>query len=347
MSQLATRRTHRGRGVAQRLLAETFAAARERGLPQGGLSTDTRTGALDLYLRLGMEVRHTVDCWTLDLDRATDGPPPQQAPAARPDRSAAATPRPRQVDGRWIVRTVAGAAARPRPTGVPAASRSSHPGTPHRVVWPDQPGLLSARASRSADTGNQLLGASAMSRAVQHPARHRRAARRLPARAVRPGQELDRLAKALSAGARVTLVDLPNHGRSAWTDELLLPGHGRRHRRPAAGAVRGRAVRGGRALDGRQDGDDAGPAASRRWSSGCAWSTSPPPRPARSAASPTSSGACGPSTWPGCRPGQRRAFSSSPTSSDPTVRGFLLQNLRRDGRRLALADEPASCSASR
>ena len=67
VSQLATRRDHRGRGVAQQLLAETFMAARERGLPQGGLSTDTRTGALDLYLRLGMEVRHTIDCWTLRL----------------------------------------------------------------------------------------------------------------------------------------------------------------------------------------------------------------------------------------------------------------------------------------
>ena len=70
VSQLATRRDHRGRGVAQQLLAETFLAARARGLPEGGLSTDTRTGALDLYLRLGMEVRHTVDCWTLPLTEA-------------------------------------------------------------------------------------------------------------------------------------------------------------------------------------------------------------------------------------------------------------------------------------
>ena len=70
VSQLATRRDHRGRGVAQQLLADTFLAARARGLPEGGLSTDTRTGALDLYLRLGMEVRHTVDCWTLPLTEA-------------------------------------------------------------------------------------------------------------------------------------------------------------------------------------------------------------------------------------------------------------------------------------
>ncbi len=50
------------------LLAETFPAARDRGLTEGGLSTDTRTGALGLYQRLGMEVQHTIDCWTLDLD---------------------------------------------------------------------------------------------------------------------------------------------------------------------------------------------------------------------------------------------------------------------------------------
>ena len=38
-----------------------------RGLSAGGLSTDTRTGALDLYLRLGMRVLHTVHNWSRDL----------------------------------------------------------------------------------------------------------------------------------------------------------------------------------------------------------------------------------------------------------------------------------------
>jgi ribosomal protein S18 acetylase RimI-like enzyme len=69
VSQLAVHRDHRGRGVAQQLLAETYGAARERGLPAGGLSTDTRTGALDLYLRLGMRVLHTVHNWSRDLRR--------------------------------------------------------------------------------------------------------------------------------------------------------------------------------------------------------------------------------------------------------------------------------------
>jgi mycothiol synthase len=67
VSELAVHRDHRGRGVAQQLLAEAYRAARARGLSSGGLSTDTRTGALDLYLRLGMRVLHTVHNWSRDL----------------------------------------------------------------------------------------------------------------------------------------------------------------------------------------------------------------------------------------------------------------------------------------
>lgn len=67
VSELAVHRDHRRRGVAQQLLAQTYAAARARGLSSGGLSTDTRTGALDLYLRLGMRVLHTVHNWSRDL----------------------------------------------------------------------------------------------------------------------------------------------------------------------------------------------------------------------------------------------------------------------------------------
>ena len=69
VSQLAVNREHRGRGVAQQLLAQAYGAARERGLAAGGLSTDTRTGALELYLRLGMRVLHTVHNWSRDLGR--------------------------------------------------------------------------------------------------------------------------------------------------------------------------------------------------------------------------------------------------------------------------------------
>ena len=67
VAQLAVDRAHRHRGVAQQLLAETYAAARERGVPNAGLSTDTRTGALDLYLRLGMRVKYSLNNWELDL----------------------------------------------------------------------------------------------------------------------------------------------------------------------------------------------------------------------------------------------------------------------------------------
>ena len=59
--QLAVQRSHRGRGLAQALLADAFASARERGAVHSELSTDSRTGALDLYLKVGMEVTQT---WT-------------------------------------------------------------------------------------------------------------------------------------------------------------------------------------------------------------------------------------------------------------------------------------------
>jgi mycothiol synthase len=59
--QLAVERSHRGRGLAQALLADAFAAARERGAVRSELSTDSRTGALDLYIKVGMEVTQT---WT-------------------------------------------------------------------------------------------------------------------------------------------------------------------------------------------------------------------------------------------------------------------------------------------
>ena len=36
----------------------------------------------------------------------------------------------------------------------------------------------------------------------------------------------------------------------------------------------------------------------------------------------------------------------APFVPDPVIRSFLLQNLRRDGEPLALADEPARCSAT-
>ncbi|MEZ5095856.1 MAG: GNAT family N-acetyltransferase [Nocardioides sp.] len=60
VSRLATRADHRHRGLAQALLVDSFAAARDHGAVRSGLSTDSRTGALDLYLKVGMEV---TDVW--------------------------------------------------------------------------------------------------------------------------------------------------------------------------------------------------------------------------------------------------------------------------------------------
>jgi mycothiol synthase len=59
VSRLATRKDQRNRGLAQTLLADTFDAARAHGATRTTLSTDSRTGALDLYLRVGMHVEST------------------------------------------------------------------------------------------------------------------------------------------------------------------------------------------------------------------------------------------------------------------------------------------------
>jgi hypothetical protein len=44
-------------------------------------------------------------------------------------------------DGQWIVRTIAGEAA-VRTYRCPGCLQSIHPGTPHIVSWPVEPGLL-------------------------------------------------------------------------------------------------------------------------------------------------------------------------------------------------------------
>ena len=59
VDQLAVRRDRRGRGLARALLADAFAAARAHGATRSELSTDSRTGALGLYERVGMQVRST------------------------------------------------------------------------------------------------------------------------------------------------------------------------------------------------------------------------------------------------------------------------------------------------
>ena len=60
ISRLAVRRDQRHRGLAQALLVDAFRVGREHGATRSCLSTDSRTGALDLYLKVGMEV---TDVW--------------------------------------------------------------------------------------------------------------------------------------------------------------------------------------------------------------------------------------------------------------------------------------------
>ncbi len=66
ISRLAVRRDQRHRGLAQALLVDAFARGREHGASKSALSTDSRTGALGLYQKVGMEVG---DVW---VNRAVD-----------------------------------------------------------------------------------------------------------------------------------------------------------------------------------------------------------------------------------------------------------------------------------
>jgi mycothiol synthase len=56
IERLAVRKDQRHRGLAQALLVDGFARGREHGATRSTLSTDSRTGALSLYQKVGMEV---------------------------------------------------------------------------------------------------------------------------------------------------------------------------------------------------------------------------------------------------------------------------------------------------
>lgn len=64
VQQLAVRADQRGRGLAKALLRASFEEFRGRGFPAVGLSTDSRTGALDLYRSVGMVVRASYTHWS-------------------------------------------------------------------------------------------------------------------------------------------------------------------------------------------------------------------------------------------------------------------------------------------
>lgn len=67
VQQLATKASHRHRGIARAVLHASAAAFHARGRRTIGLSTDSRTGALSLYEHLGMRVRRSYTSWTKDL----------------------------------------------------------------------------------------------------------------------------------------------------------------------------------------------------------------------------------------------------------------------------------------
>lgn len=67
IEQLAVRRSHRGRGIARALLHRSFRQAWDRGERTSGLSTNSDTGALTLYEKVGMHVRRSYTNYALDL----------------------------------------------------------------------------------------------------------------------------------------------------------------------------------------------------------------------------------------------------------------------------------------
>jgi ribosomal protein S18 acetylase RimI-like enzyme len=67
VDKLAVRADQRGRGLAQALLVDAFAVTAGHGATRAGLATDSRTGALSLYERVGMEVASTWVNRAIDL----------------------------------------------------------------------------------------------------------------------------------------------------------------------------------------------------------------------------------------------------------------------------------------
>ena len=76
VDKLAVRRDERGKGLARALLVDAFEVARAHGGERSELSTDSRTGALGLYEKVGMQVTSVWRHWAADV-----APDPGAAPA--------------------------------------------------------------------------------------------------------------------------------------------------------------------------------------------------------------------------------------------------------------------------
>jgi GNAT superfamily N-acetyltransferase len=72
VDRLAVRRDQRNRGLAQALLVDSFAQARAHGTSTSELSTDSRTGALGLYERVGMVAESIWVNRAIDLSPTTE-----------------------------------------------------------------------------------------------------------------------------------------------------------------------------------------------------------------------------------------------------------------------------------
>lgn len=59
VDRIATRQDQRGQGIAQAMLVDAFAVARSHGCTRSTLNTDSRTGALGLYEKVGMRTFRT------------------------------------------------------------------------------------------------------------------------------------------------------------------------------------------------------------------------------------------------------------------------------------------------
>ena len=67
IDKLAVAATHRNRGIARTLLGTAFRRSFDRGYAHTSISTDSRTGALTLYERVGMHVTRSFTNWAIDL----------------------------------------------------------------------------------------------------------------------------------------------------------------------------------------------------------------------------------------------------------------------------------------
>jgi mycothiol synthase len=68
VQQVATKASHRRRGIARALLQSVFGAFHATGRRFVGLSTGSHMGALEPYERIGMRIRRSYTAWQIEMD---------------------------------------------------------------------------------------------------------------------------------------------------------------------------------------------------------------------------------------------------------------------------------------